>query len=111
MRVQGVQGQECPQHESTQPGPLTLLPHKTRVRHKKQAQVQTVGVESLGRGGKSPDPRGSRKNQKKAPELYGQATTQQHPGFCAGGSSKTNGSGYPLSVPAVAHPPPAISRW
>ena len=27
--VQGVQGQGCPQHESTQPGPLTLLPHKT----------------------------------------------------------------------------------
>ena len=57
MRVQGVQGQGCPQHESTQPGPLTLLPHKTRVRHKKQAQVQTVsktsvrGVESLGVGG------------------------------------------------------------
>ena len=36
MRVQGVQGQGCPQHESTQPGPLTLLPHKTRVRHKKR---------------------------------------------------------------------------
>ena len=34
MRAQGVQGQGCPQHESTQPGPLTLLPHKTRVRHK-----------------------------------------------------------------------------
>ena len=31
MRVQGVQGQGCPQHESTQPGPLTLLPHKTRL--------------------------------------------------------------------------------
>ena len=41
MRVQGVQGQGCPQHESTQPGPLTLLPRKTRVRHKKQAQVQS----------------------------------------------------------------------
>ena len=24
MRAQGVQGQGCPQHESTQPGPLTL---------------------------------------------------------------------------------------
>ena len=36
MRVQGVQGQGCPQHESTQPGPLTLLPHKTRVGHKKR---------------------------------------------------------------------------
>ena len=50
MRVQGVQGQGCPQHESTQPRALTLLPHKTRVRHKKQAQVQTVSkrVESLG---------------------------------------------------------------
>ena len=47
MRVQGVQGQGCPQDESTQPGPLTLLPHKTRVRHKKQAQVQTVSKTSL----------------------------------------------------------------
>ena len=33
MRAQGVQGQGCPQHESTQPGPLTLLLHKMRVRH------------------------------------------------------------------------------
>ena len=47
MRVHGVQGQGCPQHERTQPGPLTLLPHKTRVRHKKQAQVQTVSKTSL----------------------------------------------------------------
>ena len=57
MQVQRVQGQGCPQHESTQPRPLTLLPHKMRVRRKKQAQVQTVsktslrGVESLGVGG------------------------------------------------------------
>ena len=28
---QGVQGQRCPQHESTQPGVVTLLPHNTRV--------------------------------------------------------------------------------
>ena len=27
-------------------------------------------------------------------------------GVCAGGSSRTNGSGHALSVPAVAHPPP-----
>ena len=40
-----------------------------------------------------------RKNQKNAPEL------------CAGGSSRPNGSGYPLSVPAVAHPPfPLLER-
>ena len=45
MRAQGVQGQGCPQHESTQPGPLTLLPQKTRVRQ--QAQVQTVSKTSL----------------------------------------------------------------
>ena len=31
-------------------------------------------------------------------------SSQQHPGFCAGGFSRPNGSGYPLSVPAVAHP-------
>ena len=34
----------CPQHENTQQrgayGPMTLLPHKTRVRHKKQAQCK-----------------------------------------------------------------------
>ena len=59
MRVQGVQGQGCPQHESTQPGPLTLLPHKTRVRHKKQAQVQTVSKTSL-RGVQGGPGRGSR---------------------------------------------------
>ena len=47
-----------------------------------------------------------RKNQKNAPELYGWATAQQYPpGFYAGGSSRTNGSGHPLSVPTVAHPP------
>ena len=54
MRVQGVQGQECPQHESTQPGPLTLLPHKTRVRHKNRHTVSKTslrGVESLSVGG------------------------------------------------------------
>ena len=41
----------CPQDESTQQrgayGPLTLLPHKTRARHKKQAQVQTFSKTSL----------------------------------------------------------------
>ena len=43
-------------------------------------------------------------------QLHGQSDTfeqvkntvrmVQHPGFCAGGSSRLNGSGYPLSVPA-----------
>ena len=37
-------------------------------------------------------PRGSRGSKKSAP-----AATQQHPGFCAGGSSTTNGSGYQSS--------------
>ena len=37
-------------------------------------------------------------------------TAQQHPAFCAGGSSRPNRSGYPLSVPAVAHSPPPISK-
>ena len=60
MRVQGG----FRQYESTQPGPLTLLLHKTRVRHKKQAQVQTVsktslrGVESPGVGGPGGGPEG-----------------------------------------------------
>ena len=44
----------------------------------------------------------TRKNQKNAPELYG-PSAQQHPGFCAGGSSRPNGSGYPLC------PPPPIN--
>ena len=69
MRVQGVQGQGCPQHESTQPGPLTLLPHQTRVRHKKGT---------------------------------GQKNTKLHPGLCAGGSSRTNGSRYPPSAHAFS---------
>ena len=45
--VQGVQGQGCPKHDSTQPGPLTLLPHKTRVRHKKWHRSRTVSKRSL----------------------------------------------------------------
>ena len=44
----------CPQHESTQQrgayGPLTLLPHKTRARHKKQAQVQNIQQNKFKRG-------------------------------------------------------------
>ena len=30
--------------------------------------------------------------------------------FCAGGSSRPNGSGYPLSVPALTPPPPPRLR-
>ena len=48
------------------------------------------------------------KNTKKPEKCSGTVClayyTQQHPGFCAGGSSRPNGSGYPLSVPAVVHP-------
>ena len=49
MRAQRVQGQGCPQHESTQPGPLTLLPHKMRVRHKNRhrSQLQKVRKDDL----------------------------------------------------------------
>ena len=47
---------------------------------------------------------GSRKKHEKTRKTL--TSLQQHPGFCAGGSSRPNGSGYPLSVPAVAHPPP-----
>ena len=65
MRVQGVQGQGCPQHESTQPGPLTLLLRKTRVRHRKQAQVQTVSKTSLRcRGGPDGPGRGCPSNSR-----------------------------------------------
>ena len=36
---------------------------------------------------------------------------KQRTELCAGGSSRPNGSGYPLSVPAVAHPPfPLLER-
>ena len=33
MRLEGLKAKDV-QYESTQPGPLTLLPHKTPVRHK-----------------------------------------------------------------------------
>ena len=49
MRVQGFQGQGCAQHESTQPGPLTLLPHKTRVRHKKRHRSKTNEIRQTSR--------------------------------------------------------------
>ena len=58
------------------------------------------GGPGLSRGGSG------RKNQEKRSGTVWLPTAQQHPGFCAGGSSRPNGSGYPLSVPAVAHPPP-----
>ena len=59
----------------------------------------------MSRGGPGSSRQGSRgvqggpdgqhgKNKKNAPELCGCATTPQHPGFSAGGSSRTNGSGY-----------------
>ena len=50
--------------------------------------------------------KGVQKNTKKPEKRSRGIWLQQHPGFCAGGSSRTNGSGYPLAVPAVAHPPP-----
>ena len=41
-----------------------------------------------------------RKNTQK--EKRFEAVWPNHPGFCAGRSSRTNGSGYPLSAPAAA---------
>ena len=126
-------GEGCAQHESTQP--LTLLPHKTRSKPSQQIQdlsggqggsrnsnvVWGRGCSFQGRGpwqsyqgmsgGGFMGFRGgsggkTRKNQKKRSGTVWLATTQQHSGFCAGGSSRPNGSVYPLSVPAVAHPLP-----
>ena len=47
----------------------------------------------------------TRKNQKKTFWSCMARLLQLHPGFCAGGSSRTNGSGYPLSVPDPPRPP------
>ena len=105
----------CPQHESMQQrgayGPLTMLPHKTRARHKKQAQVQN-GLLGGGPGRSRGHPK-TRKNQKNVPSCVARPTTQLHPGFCAcqaitqlhaglcaGGYSRTNGSRYPPSAHA-----------
>ena len=54
------------------------------------------GVPGAAQGGSRGKTAKKRKNQKNAPELSGSPATQQHPGFCAGGSSRPNGSVYPL---------------
>ena len=51
--------------------------------------------------------------QKNALELYGEPAAQQHPGFCAGGSSRPNGSGTPfrcLPWPPLLLPQPPTPR-
>ena len=61
------------------------------------------GVPGGAQGG--PEVLGRKRAKNKKPEKRsGAVWLAATPGFCAGGSSKTNGSGYPLSVPAVAHP-------
>ena len=108
LRVQGVQGQECPQHESTQPGLVILLPQKTRVRHKNRDRSKQSAkrvVQHSANGG--PEQPGLSRGVQGLPgrSRAGPGAVQT---FAL--SEKKNGSGCPLSVPAVAHPPPAISR-
>ena len=55
-----------------------------------------------GGGGVQAGPRAENTKKEKRSTTVWLATMQQHPGFCAGGSSRPNGSGYPLSVLAVA---------
>ena len=49
----------------------------------------------------------TRKNKKNAPELWIAHYAATSRILCS--SSRPNGSGYPLSVPAVAHPPPFLN--
>ena len=65
------------------------------------------GFQGRSRGG--PEVLGGKtaKNTKKPEKRSG--TVQQHPGFVSGGSSRPNGSGYPLSVPAVATRHPGLA--
>ena len=69
------------------------------------------GVSGGGPGGSREVQGGSRgfgrKTAKKPEKRSGTPTTQQHPGFSAGGSSRPNGSGYPLSV----KPPKCLKGW
>ena len=82
MRVQGVQGQGCPQHESAA--------------RTSTLQTSLRGVESLGVGG-SRQGRGVQGVQ-----------VQGGPGVSRGGPAiSRKGQAYPLSVPAVSHPPKA----
>ena len=92
-------------------GPLTLLPHKTRVRHKKQAQVQNIQQNEFKRG--------PGRVQAHSESLGGVQAVQGVQAGAGGvqgidsllqrGSAtrlyvKTNGSRYPPSAHAAAFP-------
>ena len=63
--IQGVQGQGCPQHESTQPGPsCCLIKRGSGIKNRHRSKVSKTslrGVESLGVGGSRYFRRGSSK--------------------------------------------------
>ena len=73
-----VQGEGSPQHESTQPGPLTLLPSRHRSKQSAKQVHESRGLGGSGHPGGSRGPAGgpgkttqNTKNQKNGPELYG----------------------------------------
>ena len=125
----------CPQHESTQPnvtkcayGPLTLLPHKTRVRHKKQAQVQNSQQNEFKRGrgrvqAHLESQAGSRRSRKRKDEL-GKMSPGGSRGGVQGGSRGVAKNGlkhekirktfwleFVQEVPVGHTPPPLFARY
>ena len=69
------------------------------------------------RGGAGPEPlQPAVKHEKFVPELSVKPITQLHPGLCAGGSSRTNGSRYPplsarRGLPRWLQPASSTSPW
>ena len=73
------------------------------------------GAKGVQRGPEALQPAVNTKNETNVPELYVKPITQ-HPGLCAGGSSKTSGSRYtPLSarrgLPGWLQPASSTSPW
>ena len=73
----------------------TVSKTSLRGRHRVQAHPGRVQGQSLCN---------QPKNETNVPELSVKPNTQLHPGLCAAGSSRTNGSRYPPSAHAAAFP-------
>ena len=74
------------------------------------------GVQRGFRGPEALQPAVNTKNETNVPELYVKPNTQLHPGLCAGGSSRTNGSRYPpvsarRGIPGWLQPASSTSPW
>ena len=98
----------CPQHESTQQrrayGPLTLLPHKSRARHKKQAQVQNSRQNEFKRGRG-----GACESQKEGCPQH--ESTQPGPlTLLLAGPQSQGGRGGRLNLPTLSNTPPKGRR-